>query len=225
MFTGLIESEGIITRVDRIAGGLRVEVYAPDFGRDMAIGDSVAIDGACLTITKFIRGAFLADVSDETVRRTTLGSLRQGGKVNLERALRFSDRLGGHIVSGHIDGVGTLVNRQAAGNSTVYRFAVPTELREFLVEKGSVAVDGTSLTVMDLTDDGFTAAVIPHTEEVTTLKDKPIGGAVNVEVDLMAKYVRRYVMQYMGGHEPGEAVKGAPRRGLSDLLRDLTDGK
>lgn len=225
MFTGLIESEGIITRADHIAGGLRVEVYAPDFGRDMAIGDSVAIDGVCLTITKFIRGAFLADVSDETVRRTTLGSLRQGGKVNLERALRFSDRLGGHIVSGHIDGVGKLVNRQAAGNSTVYRFAVAAGLREFLVEKGSVAVDGASLTVMDLTEDGFTAAVIPHTEEVTTLKDKPIGGGVNVEVDLMAKYVHRYVMQYMGGHEPREAAKDAPRRGLSDLLRDLTDGK
>ena len=225
MFTGLIESEGIITRVDRIAGGLRVEVYAPDFGRDMAIGDSVAIDGACLTIIKFIRGAFLADVSDETVRRTTLGSLRQGGKVNLERALRFSDRLGGHIVSGHIDGVGKLVNRQAAGNSTVYRFAVAADLREFLVEKGSVAVDGASLTVMDLTEDGFTAAVIPHTEEVTTLKDKPIGGGVNVEVDLMAKYVHRYVTQYMGDREPTSAAKQSPRRGLSDLLRDLTDGK
>jgi riboflavin synthase len=225
MFTGLIETQGIITRAERISGGLRVEVYAPDFGRDMAIGDSVAIDGVCLTITKFIRGAFLADVSDETVRRTTLGSLRQGGKVNLERALRFSDRLGGHIVSGHIDGVGKLVNRQAAGNATVYRFAVPAELRDFIVEKGSIAVDGISLTVMDMTPDGFTAAVIPHTEELTTLKEKQIGGGVNIEVDLMAKYVRRYVMQYMGADDDASASSERPRRGLSDLLRDLTDGK
>jgi riboflavin synthase len=225
MFTGLIESQGIITRAERISGGLRIEVYAPDFGRDMAIGDSVAIDGVCLTLTKFIRGAFLADVSDETVRRTTLGSLRQGGKVNLERALRFSDRLGGHIVSGHIDGVGKLVNRQAAGNSTIYRFAVPSELRDFIVEKGSIAVDGISLTVMEVTSDGFTAAVIPHTEEITTLKDKPIGGGANIEVDLMAKYVRRYVQQYMGADDGPAGAKGAPRRGLSDLLRDLTDGK
>lgn len=225
MFTGLIESQGIITRAERIAGGMRIEVYAPDFGRDMAIGDSVAVDGVCLTLTKFIRGAFLADVSDETVRRTTLGSLRQGSKVNLERALRFSDRLGGHIVSGHIDGVGKLVNRQAAGNSTIYRFAVSPELREFIVEKGSIAIDGISLTVADITADGFTAAVIPHTEEVTTLKEKQIGGGVNIEVDLMAKYVRRYVMQYMGVEDEAPAVKGAPRRGLSDLLRDLTDGR
>jgi riboflavin synthase len=225
MFTGLIESEGIITRAERIAGGMRIEVYAPDFGRDMAIGDSVAIDGVCLTITKFIRGAFLADVSDETVRRTTLGSLRQGGKVNLERALRFSDRLGGHIVSGHIDGVGKLVNRHAAGNSTIYRFAISPDLRDFIVEKGSIAVDGISLTVMEVTTDGFTTAVIPHTEEITTLKDKQIGGGVNIEVDLMAKYVRRYVMRYMGVDDDGPSSKEAPRRGLGDLLRDLTDGK
>lgn len=225
MFTGLIESQGIITRAERISGGLRVEVYAPDFGRDMAIGDSVAIDGVCLTMTKFIRGAFLADVSDETVRRTTLGSLRQGGKVNLERALRFSDRLGGHLVSGHIDGVGKLVNRQAAGNSTVYRFAIPAELRDFIVEKGSIAIDGISLTVMELTADGFTTAVIPHTEEVTSLKEKQIGGGANIEVDLMAKYVRRYVMRYMGVDDGGSAPLDGPRRGLSDLLRDLTDGK
>jgi riboflavin synthase len=225
MFTGLIESQGIITRAERISGGLRVEVYAPDFGRDMAIGDSIAIDGVCLTVIKFIRGAFLADVSDETVRRTTLGTLRQGSKVNLERALRFSDRLGGHIVAGHIDDVGKLVNRQAAGNATVYRFSVPFDLREFMVQKGSVAVDGISLTVMDLTPDGFTAAVIPHTEEVTTLKEKPIGGGVNIEVDLMAKYVRSYVMRYMGVEESVDAGKGVPRRGLTDLLRDLTDGK
>ncbi len=223
MFTGLIESEGIITRVERASGGIRLEVYAPEFGRDMAIGDSIAVDGACLTVVKFIRGAFIADVSEETASRTTLGGLRQGAKVNLERALRLSDRLGGHLVTGHIDGVARLVMRQAAGNSTIYQFQVPEALMEFIVPKGSVAIDGISLTVADIRDDSFAAAVIPHTEESTTLKDKAIGSDVNIEVDTMAKYVRRFVGQYMGVEDEG--AKGAPRRGLSDLLREFADGR
>jgi riboflavin synthase len=147
MFTGLIECKGIITRVERIQGGMRLEVYAPEFGRDMAIGDSIAVDGACLTVTKFIRGAFLADVAEETLAVTTLGELSQGAHVNLERALRFSDRLGGHIVTGHVDGIGTLVNRRPAGNSTVYQFRAPKSVLPYVAPKGSVAVDGVSLTV------------------------------------------------------------------------------
>jgi riboflavin synthase len=221
MFTGLIETKGIITRTERAEGGMRLEVYAPDFGRDMAIGDSVAVDGVCLTIVKFIRGAFLVDVSDESMTRSTLGRLQQGSHVNLERALRLSDRLGGHIVSGHVDAIGKLSMRQQGGNSSVYRFTAPPEVLEFLVEKGSVAVDGISLTVARLHPDGFAAAVVPHTEEVTTLKDKPNGAEVNLEVDMFAKYVRRYVAGYMGVEEPkGKQV----RRGLGDLLKDLTEG-
>ena len=220
MFTGIIETKGIVTRTERVAGGMRLEVYAPDFGRDMAIGDSVALDGACLTIVKFIRGAFLVDVSDETLARTTLGSLAQGAPVNLERALRLSDRLGGHIVAGHVDAVGRLAGRQAAGNSTMYRFVAPPEVHEYLVEKGSVAVDGISLTVARLMGDGFTAAIVPHTEEVTTLKDKPIGAAVNMEADMFGKYVKRYVEGYLGVEEGTRA----PKRNLGDLLKDLTEG-
>lgn len=220
MFTGIIETKGIVTRAERVAGGMRLEVYAPDFGRDMAIGDSVALDGACLTIVKFIRGAFLVDVSDETLARTTLGSLAQGAPVNLERALRLSDRLGGHMVAGHVDAVGRLGGRQAAGNSTMYRFVAPPEVREYLVEKGSVAVDGISLTVARLMGDGFTAAVVPHTEEVTTLKDKPVGAAVNMEADMFGKYVKRYVESYMGVEEGART----PKRNLGDLLKDLTEG-
>lgn len=222
MFTGLIETKGIITRTERVQGGMRLEVYAPDFGRDMAIGDSVAVDGACLTIVKFIRGAFLVDVSEETLDRTTLGRLQQGSHVNLERALRLSDRLGGHMVSGHVDGVGKLVMRQAAGNAVIYRFAVPAELLGYLVEKGSVAVDGISLTVARLHEDGFSTAVIPHTDEVTTLSDKSNGSPVNIETDMFAKYIRRYVDSYLGTGAP--AKQGAPRRGLGDLLKDLTEG-
>lgn len=222
MFTGLIEAEGIITRTERAGTGLRLEVYAPEFGRDMAIGDSIAVDGACLTVVKFIRGAFIADVSEETVRRTTIKSYSQGQKVNLERAMRLSDRLGGHIVTGHIDGVGSLVMRHPAGNSTIYQFKAPLELMEFVVPKGSVSVDGISLTIADTRDDGFACAVIPHTEQATTLKDKATGGPVNIEVDMMAKYVQRFVALYMGAED---GASSAGRRGLGDLLREFSDGR
>ncbi|MBS3956311.1 MAG: riboflavin synthase [Clostridiales bacterium] len=222
MFTGLVESEGIITRIERVAGGARLEVYAPEFGRDMSIGDSIAVDGACLTVIKFIRGAFIADVSEETLSKTTLGGMRQGGKVNLERALRLSDRLGGHIVTGHIDAIGSLVMRHPAGNSTVYQFAAPPQLMDYIVPKGSIAVDGISLTVAQTRRDGFAAAVIPHTEQATTLGAKTVGTPVNLEADMLAKYVKRFVALYAGvdDEEPR-----AGRRGLGDMLRELTDGR
>ena len=222
MFTGLVESEGIITRTERVSDGMRLEVYAPEFGRDMGIGDSIAVDGACLTVAKFIRGAFMADVSSETLSRTTLVELRQGSKVNLERALRLSDRLGGHLVTGHVDGIGTLVMRHPAGNSTVYQFAVPRELMEYVVPKGSIAVDGISLTIAQTRADGFAAAVVPHTESATTLGAKPTGSKVNVEVDMMAKYVKRFVELYAGIDE--DALRPG-RRGLGDMLRDLAEGR
>ncbi|MGB4592579.1 MAG: riboflavin synthase [Coriobacteriia bacterium] len=222
MFTGLIECEGIITRAERVSGGMRLEVYAPEFGRDMAIGDSIAVDGVCLTVVKFIRGAFLTDVSGETVERTTLGRLTQSSKVNLERALRLSDRLGGHLVSGHVDAVGRLELKQAAGKFTVYQFQAPPEVMEFVVEKGSIAVDGISLTVARVGETGFTAAVLPQTEQVTTLKDKPTGAPVNLEADMLAKYVKRFVGLYTGADD-GVATQG--RRGLGDMLRDFTEGR
>lgn len=220
MFTGLIECEGVITRAERVGGGgMRLEVYSPEFGRDMAIGDSIAVDGVCLTVVKFIRGAFLTDVSGETVERTTLGGLQQGGKVNLERALRLSDRLGGHLVSGHVDGIGRLELRQPAGKFTAYQFQAPTSVMRYVVEKGSIAVDGISLTVAKLGPQGFTVAVVPQTESVTTLKDKPSGSPVNLEADLLAKYVERFVAGYTGQEDsPRE------RRGLGDMLRDFTEG-
>lgn len=222
MFTGLIETQGIVTRVERAGGGAQMEIYAPEFGRDMALGDSVAVDGACLTIANFARGAFVADVSDETLTKTTLGAARQGTKVNLERALRLSDRLGGHMVTGHVEGMGRLLLRHPAGNSTVYQFQVPPSLMEYIVAKGSVAIDGISLTVAQIRGESFAAAVVPHTEAVTTLKDKAIGSAVNVEVDVMAKYVKRFVDLYAS---TGDGPAAESRRGLGDMLRDFADGK
>ncbi|MBN1192971.1 MAG: riboflavin synthase [Coriobacteriia bacterium] len=221
MFTGLIECEGVITRADRVSGGMRLEVYSPEFGRDMAIGDSIAVDGACLTVAKFIRGAFLTDVSAETLERTTLGGLQQGAKVNLERALRLSDRLGGHLVSGHVDGVGKLELKQPTGKFTVYQFQAPPEVMRYIVEKGSIAVDGISLTVAKIGPQGFTCAVIPQTESATTLKDKAIGSGVNLEADMLAKYVERFVAGYTGGAEPVPAG----RRGLGEMLREFAEGE
>jgi riboflavin synthase len=221
MFTGLIESQGIIMRADRVSGGAQLEIYAPEFGRDMALGDSVAVDGACLTIANFARGAFVADVSEETLAKTTLAGARQGTKVNLERALRMSDRLGGHMVTGHVDGMGRLLLRHPAGNSTIYQFQVPSSLMEYIIPKGSVAVDGISLTVAQIRGESFAAAVVPHTEASTTLKDKAIGSAVNVEIDVMAKYVKRFVDLYTN---TGEPVEGMPKRGLGDMLREFAEG-
>ncbi|MDZ4654640.1 MAG: riboflavin synthase [Coriobacteriia bacterium] len=222
MFTGLVECEGVITRAERVSGGMRLEVYAPEFGRDMAIGDSIAVDGVCLTVVKFIRGAFLTDLSGETLESSTLGALRQGGKVNLERALRLSDRLGGHLVSGHIDGVGTLQLRQPGGKFTVYQFGAPASIMQYVVEKGSIAVDGISLTVAKIANKGFTCAIIPQTEELTTLKDKAIGVDVNLEADMLAKYVKRFVSGYVGADRD---TSRAPHRGLGDLLREFSDGR
>jgi riboflavin synthase len=222
MFTGLIETQGVVTHVQKASGGAQIQIYAPEFGRDMALGDSIAVDGACLTVSQFQRGAFVADVSDETLSKTTLGSLHQSSKVNLERAMRLSDRLGGHIVTGHIEGVGRLLLRHPAGNSTIYQFQVPPSLMEYVVPKGSIAVDGISLTVAQIRGESFAASVVPHTEEITTLKDKPIGAPVNIEVDVMAKYVKRFVDLYAntGGEGPD-----ATRRGLGDMLRDFAEGR
>ncbi len=220
MFTGLVETQGIIARVDRVAGGAQIEVYAPEFGRDMTIGDSIAVDGVCLTVAKFIRGAFMADVSEETLRKTTLSNLAEAHKVNLERALRLSDRLGGHLVTGHVDGVGRLLLRHASGNSTIYQFQVPPVLLEYVVPKGSIAIDGISLTVAQIKGESIAAAVVPHTEQVTTLKDKAIGSAVNIEVDMLSKYVKRFVEVY--AHQPGGG--SVAKRGLGDMLREFADG-
>ena len=222
MFTGLIETQGVVTHVQKVSGGAKIQIYAPEFGRDMALGDSIAVDGACLTVAQFQRGAFVADVSDETLSKTTLGGLRQSSKVNLERALRLSDRLGGHMVTGHIEGIGRLLLRHPAGNSTIYQFQLPPALMEFVVPKGSIAVDGISLTIAQIRGESFAASVVPHTEEVTTLRDKPIGAPVNVEVDVMAKYVKRFVDLYAA---TGEPVPDADRRGLGDMLRDFAEGK
>ena len=188
MFTGIVEELG---RLESLDNG-RLRIAATDVLDDVALGESIAVNGCCLTVVAFGEDWWEADVSDETISRTSLASLSDGVGVNLERAVRASDRLGGHIVQGHVDAVGEVVEPVPD-----LRVRVPAALTRYLVEKGSVTVDGVSLTVVDALDDGFTVAIIPHTADVTTLGARRPGDLVNLEVDVMAKYVERLVSAYL----------------------------
>lgn len=212
MFTGLIETKGIISRADSQSGGAQFEIYAPDFGRDMAIGDSVAVNGVCLTIVSFARGSFVVDLSLETLERSNLVSAKVGTQVNLERAMRMSDRLAGHMVSGHVDGQARFVQRHISGNSNIYQFELPEFLQEYLVEKGSITIDGVSLTIARVKENSIAISVIPHTEKSTTLGDLKIGDLVNIEIDMIAKYVRKFV-----------TGQGGSSGSLDDLNREAKD--
>jgi riboflavin synthase len=182
MFTGIVEELGEVASFD----GTRLRISATEVLEDAKVGDSIAVDGCCLTLVDMGPGWWEADVSDETTRRTTLGERSAGDRVNLERPVRPLDRLGGHIVQGHVDGVGEVVTP-----APDLRVRMPRALLRYVVEKGSVTVDGISLTVVDVLDDGFTVAVIPHTQDVTTLGVRGPGSRVNLEVDVTVKYVER----------------------------------
>ena len=195
MFTGIVEELGAIDAIDT----RRVRVAATTVLDGARQGDSIAVDGCCLTLVAQGAGWWEADVSDETLKRTTLGDRQPGDRVNLERPVRAQDRLGGHIVQGHVDGVGEIVEPVPD-----LRVRMPRELLRYVVEKGSVAVDGVSLTVVDVLDDGFTVAVIPHTSDVTTLGHKGPGERVNLEVDVTVKYVER-LLTWKTGAAPAEA--------------------
>jgi riboflavin synthase len=191
MFTGIIEEVGRVTRVETGVGSARLSIEGALVASDTRVGDSVAINGACLTVTRREGAELSFDAIPETLRRTNLGELRPGSRVNLERALAAGGRLAGHIVQGHVDGVGTLQAVEPEHDSWRLTVVAPAALRRYLVEKGSVALDGISLTVASLTGDGFTVAIIPHTWTATTLHERRRGDPVNLEVDILAKYVER----------------------------------
>jgi riboflavin synthase len=193
MFTGIVEESGRVAAVQVRPGGARLEIVAPLVAAGARAGDSVAINGVCLTVTDVAAGeARLAfDAVPETLSRTNLGSLRSGDRVNLERPLAVGDRFGGHIVQGHVDGVGRIAALEAEGNATRVTVAAPEPLMRYIVEKGSVAVDGISLTVAGVDGAQFWVAIIPHTWEVTNLSHRRVGDTVNLEVDILAKYVER----------------------------------
>jgi riboflavin synthase len=189
MFTGLVESLGIVREVIREGGGCRLTVEAPAIAAELTIGQSLAVNGACLTVVACDAQACSCQLGPETLQRTNLGELQQGDRVNLERALRLSDRLGGHLVQGHVDGVGRIAERSRKGDWATIWFTCPPELAAQMAPKGSVAVDGVSLTVVDTGEDRFSVALIPHTLAHTTLGFKGPGAAVNLETDVLAKYV------------------------------------
>ena len=185
MFTGIVEEVGVVAKISDNG----MTVLATKVTEDLKLGDSIAVNGTCLTAVSFDRTEFSVDLSPETVRRTSLGRLSVGGPVNLERALLASDRMGGHIVQGHVDGTGRIMSTKRDGDSTIFRIRVPKRLNRYIVEKGFVAVDGISLTVVKIGASSFTLAVIPYTLKNTNLVALSVGDRVNLEADILAKYV------------------------------------
>lgn len=198
MFTGLIESMGT---VERVTAGPMADVWIRTSipTAELKPGESIACDGVCLTVVELAPGRFRVQASPETLRRTTVGEWRPGTEVNLERALRLSDRLGGHLVQGHVDAVARIVEKRPEGGSVVMAFSLMRELAPYFIEKGSVAVDGISLTVNQLHADRFSVALIPETQQRTTLAKKNVGAHVNLEADLVGKYIARMYSLGRGG--------------------------
>jgi riboflavin synthase len=207
LFTGIIEEVG---HVNRIGGGSLV-IDCHKVLEDVQLGDSIAVNGVCLTVTHFDKSSFTADVMPETVRRTSLAELKKGSPVNLERALTLASRLGGHIVSGHIDGTGEIVKFADEGNAILMTVSADSSLLRYIVEKGSVALDGISLTVAQVTDSDFTVSLIPHTREVTNLGSKKTGSPINIETDVLGKYVEKML----------KGSSSAPAKAQSNMTLDF----
>jgi len=200
MFTGLIEGVGSLAARETRGGDarLRIDTGTLPFG-DAALGESIAVNGVCLTVVAFGVAHFEADASNETLALTTLGTLPVGRALNMERAMRPDDRLGGHLVSGHVDGVGRVLSIHDDARAQRWRFTAPRVLLRYVARKGSICVDGTSLTVNDVDDDGFEVALVPHTVSHTAFSQARVGDAVNLEVDLVARYVERLLSVREGG--------------------------
>lgn len=207
MFTGLIEEVGLLRRISRDNAGAHLLIEAETVLSDLKIGDSIAVSGPCLTVTSLQSGAFTAFAMSETLEKTTLGFLASAERVNLERALTLQERLGGHLVSGHIDQVVTLAGRRSEGAAVILTIEAPAALLRYIVPKGSVALDGVSLTVIDLVDQGFAVGLIPHTSEQTTLGRIRPGSRLNLEVDLIGKYVEKMLKPRLEQESPkNEAI-------------------
>jgi riboflavin synthase len=214
MFTGLIEDLGTLQEIRTGTDQARLTVATGLPMAELTLGESIAINGVCLTVTSFCDGVFCADVSPETLNCTSFGRLSRGVRVNLERALRLSDRLGGHLVTGHVDGLGRVVERRKDGNAWLFKFQTDAAVSAFLVDKGSVTVDGISLTVNQVFEDTFSLAVIPHTLSMTTLQDRKIGDEVNIETDLIGKYVARFLQDVNSGKPQGVTMDILAKHGF-----------
>ena len=191
MFSGIVEEMGAVKSVEKGLAGARMSILASTVLQDLKIGESVSVSGTCMTITGREEQDFSIDVSSETMNRTTLGSVSAGAPVNLERAMRLNERIGGHLVTGHVDGIGLLRRREQDGNAMHLTIEAPDDILRYCIQKGSITVDGISLTINGVSERSFTVAIIPHTAKVTTMGLKQIGDSVNLETDLIGKYVER----------------------------------
>lgn len=210
MFTGIIEEIGTVERIVRGGKSLQLAIAAKKVLEDVQLGDSISVSGVCLTVTTFTKTHFTADVMPETFKSTALAALTPGSRVNLERAMAANGRFGGHFVSGHVDGVGHIVSKKREENALYVTVSYPEELGRYFLYKGSIALDGTSLTLFGVTDDGVTVSLIPHTQDETILAAKGVGDPVNIECDMLAKYVGNMLEK-----------KEAPKRGVTmDLLKE-----
>jgi riboflavin synthase len=198
VFTGIVEELGEVVGWDELADSARVTVQGPLVTSDAGHGDSIAVNGVCLTVVEHGDGRFTADVMRETLVRSSLGSLALGSRVNLERAVRVTDRLGGHLVQGHVDGVGEVVGIEPGERWTVVTVSLPADLARYVVEKGSITLDGVSLTVSAVRDDALEVSLVPTTLELTTLGRAAVGDLVNLEVDITAKYVEKLLQHRLG---------------------------
>lgn len=194
MFTGLIEEIGTVKKIVSGSGSAEITIKASKIMDDVKIGDSISTNGICLTVTRFTGSEFTVDAMPETMKLTNLKSLRNGSRVNLERALRLGDRLGGHIVSGHVDGTGKLLSFSEDDNAIWVEIGAGREIMKYIIHKGSITIDGTSLTVANLGKESFKVSIIPLTQEETTLTSKKVGEEVNLECDLVGKYIERFTM-------------------------------
>lgn len=212
MFTGIVEELGEVTGVTELADAARITVSGPLVTSDAKHGDSIAVNGVCLTVVEAAGGRFTADVMLETLRRSSLAGVRPGQRVNLERAAALGARLGGHLVQGHVDGTGRLLGRERAEHWELVRISLPPQLARYVVAKGSITVDGVSLTVVEVTGSDFTVSLIPTTLQLTTLGLRAVGDPVNLEVDVVAKYVERLAAPHLDvlppppGREENSAV-------------------
>lgn len=193
MFTGLVEELGKVKNISHTSQSVRITITANKVLSDIQLGDSIAVNGTCLTAVDYTANSFAADVMPETVKRTVLASLKVGDTVNLERCLRLGDRFGGHIVSGHVDGVGTITGREKKDIAIIVTVTADPSILRYIIPKGSIAIDGTSLTVVEVGRNWFTVSLIPHTAGLTTVGLKSTGELVNLEVDMIGKYVERLI--------------------------------
>lgn len=205
MFTGLVEAVGVVREITRRAEGARLRIEHP--WTDLVLGESIAVNGACLSVTTMPEGAFTCDASAETLAKTTLGAIERGAEVHLERAMRAGDRMGGHVVSGHVDGVGRVAGKTPVGDALEMSFELPAALARFVAPKGSITVDGISLTINGASGTRFDVVLVPITREHTRLDRRAVGDAVNLEVDVLAKYVARLLGQPGVDGVPPEDVR------------------